>query len=194
MNGFWILAALVGGEDRLFEAAHSPLQLRSGTSVRKWSAGAGLPVGAASRADPFLDPPPVSRGGPQGRRSEGAETKEQGNEGSPARRIRRRALEEPDRFQVRRRKADRTLMTQAWDAPPPSREVVEAWLDQVRPALVADGGNVELLAVDRDGTVRISLQGACADCPAQLATLRLGIEEPMRKAFEGILSVVAVDA
>lgn len=83
-------------------------------------------------------------------------------------------------------------MTQAWDTPPPSREAVEQWLDGIRPALVADGGNVELLAVDRDGTVRIQLQGACVTCPAQLATLRVGIEAPLRKAFAGIQSVVAM--
>ena len=84
-------------------------------------------------------------------------------------------------------------MTQAWDDPPPTGEAVEAWLDQIRPGLVADGGNVELLGVDRDGTVRVALQGACQECPAQLATLRLGIEEPLRRAFSGIQSVVAVD-
>ena len=84
-------------------------------------------------------------------------------------------------------------MTQAWDDPPPTREAVETWLDQIRPALVADGGNVEPLGVDRDGTVRVALQGACIECPAQLATLRLGIEDPLRKAFAGIQSVVAVD-
>jgi Fe-S cluster biogenesis protein NfuA len=82
----------------------------------------------------------------------------------------------------------------AWDDPPPSREAVESWLDRIRPALVADGGNVELLGVDRDGTVRIVLQGACSECPAQLATLRVGIEEPMRKAFPGVLSVVSIAA
>lgn len=85
-------------------------------------------------------------------------------------------------------------MTQAWDDPPPTREAVEIWLDQIRPALVADGGNVELLGVDRDGTVRVSFQGACTTCPAQLATLRVGLEEPLRKAFAGVQSVVSVVA
>lgn len=85
-------------------------------------------------------------------------------------------------------------MTQAWDTPPPPPEAIETWLDRVRPALVADGGNVELLSVERDGTVRIALQGACADCPAQLATLRVGIEEPLQKAFAGVQAVVAVDS
>ncbi len=83
-------------------------------------------------------------------------------------------------------------MTQAWDIPPPAREIVESWLDRVRPALVADGGNIELVAIDHDGTVRVAMQGACADCPAQLATLRIGIEEPLKKAVAGIQSVIAV--
>ena len=85
-------------------------------------------------------------------------------------------------------------MTQAWDDPPPAREVVEAWLDRVRPALVADGGNIELIAIDHDGTVRVEMQGACADCPAQLATLRVGIEEPLKQAIRGIRSVIAIEA
>lgn len=77
-----------------------------------------------------------------------------------------------------------------WDNPPPKREIVEAWLDRVRPALVADGGNVELVSVDGDGTVHIALQGACVECPAQLSTVRVGIEEPLRKALPGVQSVL----
>ncbi len=71
-------------------------------------------------------------------------------------------------------------------------EAVEAQLDRLRPALVADGGNVELLGVDADGTVRVTLQGQCATCPAQIATLRLGIEEPLREAIPAVLGVVAI--
>jgi len=72
------------------------------------------------------------------------------------------------------------------------RKAVEAALDRLRPALVADGGNVELVDVDEDGNVRIELQGACATCPAQLATVRLGIEEPLRRAVPGVSAVVPV--
>ena len=74
----------------------------------------------------------------------------------------------------------------------PPRHAVEAALDRIRPGLVADGGNLELLAVDEDGTVRVELQGACATCPAQLATLRVGIEDPLRKAVPGVTRVVSV--
>ena len=83
---------------------------------------------------------------------------------------------------------------QGWDNPPPKREIVEAWLDRVRPALVADGGNVELISVDYDGTIRIALQGTCVECPAQLSTVRIGIEEPLKKALPGVQSVLVVDS
>jgi len=76
--------------------------------------------------------------------------------------------------------------------PAPPREDVEALLDRLRPALVADGGNLELLGIDADGTVRIIFQGECASCPAQIATLRVAIEEPLRKSIQGITAVVAV--
>lgn len=69
-------------------------------------------------------------------------------------------------------------------------EVVEAHLDRLRPALIADNGNVELLDIDDEGTVRIVLQGACATCPAQYATVRLGLEEPLRRAVPGVTAVV----
>jgi Fe-S cluster biogenesis protein NfuA len=83
-------------------------------------------------------------------------------------------------------------MTRSCELPPPARSAVEAWLDRIRPALVADGGNVELIAIDADGTVRLDLQGACATCPAQLATLRVAIEEPLKKALPGIHVVIAI--
>ena len=82
-------------------------------------------------------------------------------------------------------------MSNGWDDLPPTRKAVEAWIDRIRPALVADGGNIELLSVGNDGTVHIALQGACASCPAQLATLRVGIEAPLKKALRGVRSVVA---
>ncbi|CAG0974990.1 hypothetical protein BURK2_01519 [Burkholderiales bacterium] len=75
---------------------------------------------------------------------------------------------------------------------PPSRARVEAALDRLRPALVADGGGVELVAVGDDGTVRVELVGACTSCPARLATLRLAIEPALRSEVEGVTAVVAV--
>lgn len=74
----------------------------------------------------------------------------------------------------------------------PLRRRVERTLDRLRPALLADGGNLELVGVDDDGTVRVTLQGACASCPAQGATLRYGIEATLRDEVPEITAVVAV--
>jgi Fe-S cluster biogenesis protein NfuA len=52
------------------------------------------------------------------------------------------------------------------------QQEVEAVLDKIRPSLIADGGNVELVAVDDDGTVKLRLTGACAGCPR--STPRVG--------------------
>jgi len=73
------------------------------------------------------------------------------------------------------------------------RDRVEIALDGLRPALIADGGNVELLGVAEDGTVCIVLQGACAACPAQGATVRFGIEAALRARVPEITAVVAAE-
>ena len=67
----------------------------------------------------------------------------------------------------------------------------EAVLDALRPGLLADGGNVEILGVADDGTVRVELQGACVECPARPATLRHRIEPSLRE-IPGVAAVVAV--
>jgi len=73
----------------------------------------------------------------------------------------------------------------------PLRDAVEAELDALRPALVADGGNVELLGIEDDGAVCVQLQGACAVCPARFATLKFGLEEPLRAAIPTVTRLVA---
>jgi Fe-S cluster biogenesis protein NfuA len=75
----------------------------------------------------------------------------------------------------------------------PRPEDVRAALDVVRPGLLADGGNVELLCVDDDGTVRLLLQGACQRCPAQEMTLRQVVEPLLRERLPGVSGVVAVE-
>ena len=52
-------------------------------------------------------------------------------------------------------------------------------LDEVRPYLIADGGNVEVAAV-QDGVVMLRLQGACGTCPSSTATMKMGIERSLR--------------
>jgi len=71
------------------------------------------------------------------------------------------------------------------------REKVEAALAQVRPALQADGGNVELIDV-REGVVMLRLTGACGGCPMATMTLRQGIERALKKEVPGVKEVIAV--
>ncbi len=68
---------------------------------------------------------------------------------------------------------------------------VDKALDTIRPALIADGGNVELLEV-KDGTVRLKLRGACGHCPMSQMTLKMGIERELKRQLPEIKEVVAV--
>jgi len=70
------------------------------------------------------------------------------------------------------------------------RRRVELAIDQLRPALLQDGGNLELIDVSEDGTVRVELQGACVHCPAQAATLRFGLEPALRRAVPEVIALV----
>jgi Fe-S cluster biogenesis protein NfuA len=70
-------------------------------------------------------------------------------------------------------------------------ENVESVLDELRPYLMADGGNVEL--VDIDGpVVKLRLQGACGSCPSSTMTLRMGIERRLREFIPEIAEVEQV--
>jgi len=71
------------------------------------------------------------------------------------------------------------------------REKVEAALEKVRPALLADGGDVELIDV-KDGVVTLRLIGACGGCPMATMTLRGGIERVLREEVPEVKQVVAV--
>jgi len=72
------------------------------------------------------------------------------------------------------------------------KEQIEAVLEKVRPSLIGDGGNVELIDV-KDGTVKVRLTGACAGCPMSAMTLKMGIEEILKTEVPGVQEVVAVD-
>ncbi len=71
------------------------------------------------------------------------------------------------------------------------REKVETALEKIRPALRADGGDVELVDV-KDGVVTVRLTGACGSCPMSTMTLRMGVERVIRKEVPEIKEVVAV--
>jgi len=70
------------------------------------------------------------------------------------------------------------------------REQVEAALNDIRPALQADGGDVELIDVE-DGTVTLRLTGACGSCPMAAMTLRFGVEKLLKERVSGVTKVVA---
>jgi Fe-S cluster biogenesis protein NfuA len=70
------------------------------------------------------------------------------------------------------------------------REKVEEILDMIRPSLVADGGNVELVDVE-DGVVKLKLTGACAGCPMSTMTLKNGIERILKQEIPEVKEVVA---
>jgi Fe-S cluster biogenesis protein NfuA len=72
------------------------------------------------------------------------------------------------------------------------RAEVEKALVQVRAALAADGGNVELIDVTDDGVVKVKLTGACGCCPMSQVTLKLGIEKMLKRAVPGVKEVVSV--
>lgn len=73
---------------------------------------------------------------------------------------------------------------------PLTEENVESVLDEVRPYLMADGGNVVVHEIDGN-IVRLKLQGACGSCPSSVTTMKLGIE---RRLMEKIPEIVAVEA
>ena len=72
------------------------------------------------------------------------------------------------------------------------REKVEAVLDEIRPALQADGGGVELVDVDENGVVSVRLTGACGGCPMSTMTLKAGIERVLKEKIPEVKQVVAV--
>lgn len=71
------------------------------------------------------------------------------------------------------------------------REKVEAALDKIRPALQADGGDVELIDVSDDGVVTVRLKGACGGCPMSTLTLKQGIERVLRQEVPEVKEVLA---
>ena len=70
-------------------------------------------------------------------------------------------------------------------------ENVEKVLDELRPFLMADGGNVEVVELDGP-IVKVRLQGACGSCPSSTMTLKMGIERKMRESIPEVSEVVQV--
>ena len=71
------------------------------------------------------------------------------------------------------------------------RDEVAQALEEVRPSLQMDGGDVELVDVE-DGVVKVKLMGACAGCPMSQMTLKMGIEGYLKKKVPGVRTVESV--
>jgi Fe-S cluster biogenesis protein NfuA len=72
------------------------------------------------------------------------------------------------------------------------RNQIETALDEIRPALMADGGNVEFVDVNDEGDVLVRLQGACGSCPSATMTLKMGIERVLKERIPAVRSVQAI--
>ena len=68
---------------------------------------------------------------------------------------------------------------------------VKEVLEMIRPALQADGGDVELVEVSDDGIVKVKLVGACGHCPMSTMTLKMGIERTLKEKVPGVTEVIA---
>ena len=71
-------------------------------------------------------------------------------------------------------------------------EQIKTALENVRPSLQADGGDVEFVSVSEDGVVSVKLTGACGGCPMAQMTLKMGIESYLKKEIPEVSSVVGV--
>jgi Fe-S cluster biogenesis protein NfuA len=69
------------------------------------------------------------------------------------------------------------------------KEKVEKVIEQIRPNLQADGGDIELVEVTADGVVKVKLQGACHGCPGAAMTLKMGVERLLKANVPEVKSV-----
>ena len=75
------------------------------------------------------------------------------------------------------------------------QEQVENTLNEIRPALQADGGDIELVSVNEEtGVVEVKLVGACAGCPMSQMTLQMGVERVLKNKVPGVTKVENVGA
>ncbi len=72
------------------------------------------------------------------------------------------------------------------------KEKVEKALEKVRPMLMADGGNVDLVEVTPDGVVKLKLTGTCGCCPMSQMTLKAGIEKILKQEVPEAKEVIAL--
>lgn len=71
------------------------------------------------------------------------------------------------------------------------KEKIEKALESIRPALQADGGDIQLVSIE-DGVVKVKLMGACGGCPMSQMTMTQGVERAIKKAVPEVKKVIAV--
>ena len=72
------------------------------------------------------------------------------------------------------------------------REAVQKAIEEIRPNLQMDGGDVELIDVGDDGVVKVKLLGACGGCPMSQMTLKMGIEKHLKQQVPQVKEVVSI--
>lgn len=70
---------------------------------------------------------------------------------------------------------------------------VSSVIDNLRPYLQADGGDIELKNITDDNVVEVKLQGACGSCPFKIHTLKNGVEQAIKKELPDIKEVISID-
>jgi Fe-S cluster biogenesis protein NfuA len=73
------------------------------------------------------------------------------------------------------------------------RERIEKALDDIRPYLKSDGGDIQLLEVTEEMIVKVKLLGACESCKMSISTMKAGVESTIRNAVPEIKEVIAVN-
>ena len=71
-------------------------------------------------------------------------------------------------------------------------EDVKNTLEEIRPVLQADGGDLEFVELTDDGVVKLRLTGACGHCPMSIMTLKMGIERRLKEKVPGVKEVIGV--
>jgi Fe-S cluster biogenesis protein NfuA len=71
-------------------------------------------------------------------------------------------------------------------------EEVKNTLEEIRPVLQADGGDLEFVELTDDGVVKLRLTGACGHCPMSIMTLKMGIEKRLKERVPGVKEVIGV--
>lgn len=69
------------------------------------------------------------------------------------------------------------------------KEKVQQVIDEIRPNLQADGGDIELIEVTEDGVVKVRLRGACSGCPGAAMTLKMGVERVLKSRIPQVQRV-----